>query len=267
MSDDAECHLAIKGFYSDGKYGAIPKRDCRLEFVGDSITSGEGTYGDIYDMDWLPMYMGYSRTYAAIIEKELNAEVRIISQGGWGVYCGWDNDTSHNIPSIYGKVCGFSKGEFNTSMGAQDDYDPGDWQPDAVIINLGTNDLSGFDQPPFYDPVSKEFKKLSRNSDGKLKTEDTEKIEKAVRSFLGQVRALYPDAYILWIYGMLKDELAPYLSRAVLQYSGENDDKKAGFLSLPDTAPGEFGSREHPGFKSHQKAAAVIIQHLKKIIL
>ena len=78
----------------------------RVAFIGDSITSGEGTYGAFEDMDWLTMYMSVSRNYAYMTAKELNADYHMISEGGWGVYTGWDNDIRHNIPSIYEAVCG-----------------------------------------------------------------------------------------------------------------------------------------------------------------
>ncbi len=266
MSDDENCHIMIKGFYSDGDFKSLPKRSLKLEFVGDSITSGEGTYGAIYDMDWLPAYMSYSRTYAGIIEKKLNAEVRMISQGGWGVYSGWDNDRTHNIPSIYTKVCGFAKGESDIKAGAQKEYIPDDWQPDAVIINLGTNDVSGFDQPPFFDPLSGKYNKLSRNPDGTLKKEDTDKIEAAVSDFIKQIRKLYPKAYILWIYGMIGYELAPFLSNAVYGYKEETLDNNVFYLTVPETLPGEFGSRQHPGYESHKKIAAILADHLGKVL-
>ncbi len=46
------------------------------------------------------MYMSSSENYATFTAKALDADYRIISQGGWGVYCGWDNDVRHNIPFL-----------------------------------------------------------------------------------------------------------------------------------------------------------------------
>jgi len=264
MSDDPDSYLIIKGIYSDGEFRILPKRNIRIEFVGDSISSGEGTYGARYDMDWLPMYMSSSRTYAALIEKEMNADVRIISQGGWGVCCGWNNDRSHNIPSVYNKVCGFAGGEMNVSLGALDEYTADDFQADVVIINLGTNDLSGFDQPPFFDTGSGRFFKLSRTADGSPDRDDLRRIEDAAVDFLQQVRSLYPGAYILWAYGMLGSGLSDLFEKALLRYSGSFDDKNAAFLALPETEKGELGSRQHPGHEAHERAAQILVAHLKE---
>ncbi|MDE6065071.1 MAG: GDSL family lipase, partial [Lachnospiraceae bacterium] len=92
MSEDDACHILIRGFRTDGHFSPIPDRKFKLEFIGDSITSGEGTYGAKEDVDWIPMYMGVSRNYAALTAQALNAEARLISQGGWGALCGWDNN-------------------------------------------------------------------------------------------------------------------------------------------------------------------------------
>ena len=154
MSEDNVCRLLIKGFRSDGDFLPVTDRPFKLEFIGDSITSGEGTYGAKEDTDWLPMYMSTSRNYARMVSDALNAEYRIISQGGWGVLCGWDNDPRHNIPSHYEKICSFAKGKMNEKLGAGKPYDFESWKPDAVIVNLGTNDASAFNQPEWTDPVT-----------------------------------------------------------------------------------------------------------------
>ena len=103
MSEDNDCHVFVRGFPCDGEFLPVKEHKYKIEFVGDSITSGEGTYGAISDTDWLTMYMSSSENYATFTAKALDADYRIISQGGWGVYCGWDNDVRHNIPSYYEK--------------------------------------------------------------------------------------------------------------------------------------------------------------------
>ena len=87
------------------------------------------------------MYMSSSRHYATIIEKAMKADVRIISQGGWGVYSGWDNDVRHQIPAIY-ELTEKYKGSaaitiFRSRKEADDWLENGNWEamhdPEQVI--------------------------------------------------------------------------------------------------------------------------------------
>ncbi|MBR4719640.1 MAG: hypothetical protein IKP31_05295 [Lachnospiraceae bacterium] len=88
MSEDAKTCIVIRGLWTDGEFKAPPTYEHKLEFIGDSISSGEGTYGAREDADWIASCMSYSRTYINLIGHELNAECRVISQGGWGVFSG-----------------------------------------------------------------------------------------------------------------------------------------------------------------------------------
>ena len=76
------------------------------------------------------------------VSDALSAEYRVVSQSGWGIVTGWDGIVENKIPPYYKQVCGLLTGERNASLGALEDYDFKAWQPDAVIINLGTNDAT-----------------------------------------------------------------------------------------------------------------------------
>ena len=62
----------------------MPEPKYRLEFVGDSITSGEGTVGAIYEEDWISAFFSAENTYPRMVADALSAEYRVISQSGWG---------------------------------------------------------------------------------------------------------------------------------------------------------------------------------------
>lgn len=263
LNENLKCHITVKGFRTDGKFLPVDKNKLKIEFVGDSITSGEGTYGAQGDSDWLPMYMSSSRNYANIIGHYLNADIRLISSGGWGFYSGWDNNTRCNIPSIYEKVCGISTGPINEAMGSLNDYDFSSFVTDAVVINLGTNDASAFDQPAF-DVPGEGLKKLRRNEDGTLNEEDCDMLTKAVSDFLKVVRKHNPKAHIVWCYGMFSYELGLTISRGVSNYSIETGDREVSYFTLPNTAEEEQGSRFHPGIIAHEKTAAMLTDLLKQ---
>lgn len=261
MSEDDRCHILVKGFKTDGKFFPVEDKKLKLEFIGDSITSGEGTYGATTDTDWLAMYMSSSRHYASIIEKSLDADARIISQGGWGVFCGWDNDVRHNIPSVYEPVCGLATGEFNEKLGASKPYDFSSWVPDAIIVNLGTNDDTAFGQPPLEIPGMGTFKQR-RNEDGSYNAEDIKKVEDAIVNFLKMLRKHNPTSHIVWVYGMLGYGLTLPITDAMNRYRNETGDTNTAFINLPNTIRETFGAHMHPGYAAHIEAAKVLGEYL-----
>ncbi len=264
MGEDELCHVLVKGFSTDGTFEPVKEPKLKLEFIGDSITSGEGTYGDLDDIEWLAMYMSSSRNYATILEKEMDVETRLISQGGWGVYIAWDNNPKHNIPSIYEPVCGISEGEINKRLGAQNKYDFSSWVPDAIIVNLGTNDNSAFTQPPMEVPGYGVCKMRLDETTGEKNPEDVLKIRKAIVNFLKMLRKDNPTSLILWIYGMLGAELEPVIKGAMEEYIKESGDDNVEYLRMSDTTPETVGSHSHPGYKAHFVAAKELGEYLSR---
>ena len=266
MSEDNACHILIHGFKTDGTFSPVADRPVKLEFIGDSITSGEGTYGAKGDYPWITMFMSSSKHYATMIAEELNADIRLISQGGWGVLCGWDNDPRHALPSRYESICGLADGEYNEKLGAKKPNPFDQWQPDAVIVNLGTNDCSAFEQPGFTVPETGEVFKQRKNEDGSFNAEDIARFEKAVVDFLYVIRRNNPNAHIIWTYGMLGYNLSLPIAHAINTYRTESGDTKAYFLQAPNTTEETTGSRFHPGVKSHERAAKVLAEYLKDLL-
>ncbi len=263
VAGEAALYTVIHGVETDGTFEPVEDKKLKIEFVGDSITSGEGTYGSFIETDWRTMFHSSSRQYASYIERALDVESRVISHGGWGVYTGWDNDIRSNIPSIYEKVCGLAAGEENEKLGAQEPNDFSTWQPDAVIVNLCTNDNSAFDQPAFDVPGAGPCK-LRRNEDRSFVTEDIEKIKNAITDFLKVLRKNNPKAHILWAYGMLGSEMNLPICDAINRYVKETKDNNVAFLNLPDTTAETVGSFGHPGMFSQEAAAEVLTNYLSK---
>jgi len=266
MHEDDRCHLFVEGFKTNGEFYPLTPYDYKLEFIGDSITSGEGTYGAVDDTDWLSMYMSYSNTYVNLICKNMNAEPRLISQGGFGVFCGWDNQPESNIPMYYEKVCGLGFSSDNNQAGAHNAYDFSSWVPDAIIVNLGTNDTSAFNTPAFTDPKTGISYKQRRNEDGTLNAEDIEKVKKAVVDFLKMIRKHNQTSHIVWAYGMLGYDFNMEISDAINRYIAEAGDHNVKFLNVPNTTKETYGSHGHPGFAAHVKAAAVLEDYLRSVL-
>lgn len=257
-TDDEESILQFVSLETDGELQASPEHKYRIEVIGDSITSGEGAVGALCEQDWIPMFFSSEETYARILADKLDAELFIISQSGWGVYCSWDNRPECSIPQYYEQVCGVLKGEKNRALGSGEQYDFASGQTDAVIVFLGTNDESAMDQPAYTDPATGITTKLKADETAKFKTPDKEtenKIYKSVLNFLKLVRKNNPDAYILWLHGYFGRALSPVISRAVGDYVESTGDKNTEALELEPFNEEDYGARSHPGKKAHKKIA------------
>jgi hypothetical protein len=255
--DDPSSYLYLKKILVSGEINKPAPCKYNIEFIGDSITSGEGALGAHEEMDWITPYFSSVRNYAYMIADDLHADYRSISQSGWGIVNGWDNNIFTTLPSIYHST----EAKRNVS-----DYDHSSWKADAVVINLGTNDEYSFQNPAFTDPATGKKYQNKNLPGGEHDPEALKRIEKGIIDFIKDVRKSNPQAHILWVYGMLGFGLGDTIENALSSYISESGDKNAAFLKLPDTTEDAFGSRGHPGEKSHRAAADAIVDYLKNVL-
>lgn len=260
IADDTSHCLWIRGLrFEDGELLQPPDAACRLEFVGDSLTSGEGVVGSVSETDWVPALFSASQTWAKQCADLLGADFRLISQSGWGVRSSWDNDPTHTLSSVYDRVCGPAQGAKNQAMGAQSPHEFQSWQPDAVVINLGTNDAGAMNNPPWHGPDGQTFRQTA-DEEGLVLFHD------AVVDFLKDLRRYNPAAKLVWVYGMIDGPLGPNLKAAVERFCQETGDRNAYYLSLDAAADETMGSRQHPGPLCHRAAAEKTAAFLKTIL-
>jgi lysophospholipase L1-like esterase len=118
----------------------------RIEIIGDSISVGYGLDGVLPCTDSAAL-QNNPKTYGAVAARALGADYSVVAWSGKGLirnYASNPPDTSPPMPQLY------------TRYGANDADGsftfPPDWVPDAVVINLGTNDFSYLDVRDPVDP-------------------------------------------------------------------------------------------------------------------
>lgn len=236
---DAEprARLLLHALRSDGELLPLPEPGLTVEFIGDSLTSGEGLAGAVGTMEWRTAFLSASRTYAQTLLGILGAQGRWVSMCGWGVTYAWDGNRAHSVPGIYTQLCGPE-----ADGGAPYGFDAN--PAGLVIVNLGTNDAGAIRSAPEAErPALRE------------------EVGRDAAAFLRLIRAKNPGAYILWAYGMCHHELEDELRRAVQTVRDEGD-ARVGYASLTACARDELAAREHPGPAAHARAAREIARYL-----
>jgi len=266
IQDDQARKLLIHEICADRELEAVVAKKRKIEFVGDSLTSGEGLTGRGNDDVWCAGIFGLQGHYGLMCAKYFDADYSIVSQSGWGVCTGWDNNINNVIPVYYEQVCGVLAGSVNDKLGAFDAHDFTKWQPDVVVINLSTNDGGALHQAPWTDPKTGIRYKMHLGSDGSGMDEDSAaKFEGAAVAFLKKVRKNNPNAYIVWAYGMCDHEMEKYVLEAIETYKTESGDEKMTYVSLPEAKKEQLGSHGHPGVLDHAAAGEVLINHIKEL--
>lgn len=235
---DPDRFLIFEALETDGEILPPPTYKYMLEFVGDSITSGEGAIGAKEEEEWITAWYSSVRTFPFFTAQALGAEYRILSQSGWGVSRDWAGDKNNVLPRIYDRICYPANPEKKYDFSAE--------PANAVIINLGTNDAQ-----PGADLAAVKEKGIA---------------------FLKDVRKKNPGAAIVWVYGMLgmgsdgTVDMKETLEDMVVTYRSESGDERASFLLLPDTKADGFGARSHPGLGSHKATAEALAEYLRKLL-
>ena len=252
----SECAMSTLGIVSvehDGEITATADKPLKLEVIGDSITCGYGV--DEYDPEkpFKTATEDFTKGYAYKTAKLLDADVRAFSVSGWGIisgYVGSPDEAPHKdqlIPPYYTKL-GFSYDKFggDNDPAPQDiDHDFSCYVPDIIVVNLGTNDNSwctGHEDR--YSEYVKEYAK-----------------------FLETVHNCNPSSKLLCVMGIMLDEIAPYMEKAVEIFRERSGFEKIYTMRFtPQDGKLGYGADWHPSPATHDRAAAVLADKIRGII-
>ena len=252
-ADPASCAVLTR-VRADGSFEPLAASACRLELIGDSITSGEGLRGPRGFMEWVPMCFGASDSYARMLADRLNAQYQVLSQSGWGVVNSWDNMPQCNMPGVYDFICAPAAMGTGSGHGGEKLYDFS-FRPDAVIINLGTNDATSLTKPPYVDAAGVSHR---------LTEGDMPLFEDACGRFIRHIHEKNPGARILWCFGVFENPQTRIVAKAIQGAikKAAAEDIPAAYVPLKDMTilPDGVGSREHPGIGAHRMMAECLYQ-------
>lgn len=213
---------------------AAPPR--RLEFIGDSGLTGFGIEGRGAQCSFSAETQRHSLTWPALTAHALGAEAVTVAYSGKGVALNYNNDPTPTLPMLYGRTLPF-----------RDDstWDFTAWTPDAVIIQLGSNDFW-------------------KENPGE------ERFRSAYLALVEELRRRYPQAHLVCVLASSftdaypKDVQARTLARGylsqVVEARQQAGDTRVHFVEVPPNREEEgLGCAWHPSRKTHQRVAEQMV--------
>ncbi|MBN2716546.1 MAG: SGNH/GDSL hydrolase family protein [Deltaproteobacteria bacterium] len=190
-----------------------------LEVIGDSISAGYGNDGCPFSAE---TEIG-SAAYGPLAARTLGAVAQVMAWSGRGMVMDLAGNTQDQLPSLYQYA--IATGDSPVT------WDYSDVIPDAVVINLGTNDFSG-----------------GVNRSVFISTYET---------FVTRLRGYYPNAYVLLAINDASDAFSGALDTVISNLADPNVEK----INLE--SPNWNGCDGHPNLAAHQAMANTLANRLK----
>jgi lysophospholipase L1-like esterase len=208
--------------------GRAPAR--RIEVIGDSISTGYGNEGPDKTCHFSPETENHYLTYGAIAARGVGAELVTVAWSGKGVFSNRGSAVDTLVmPALWKRT-----------LPERDDskWNFAEYQPDAVVVNLGTNDFAP--EVADYSPFDRTY-----------------------LAFVRDVRAHYPKATIFCTLGPALNDNWPEgrsaLTNARRGVKGAVDalhaqgDARIFFVEFPiQTGSNGYGCDWHPSLRTHE---------------
>ena len=196
--------------------------------------------------------------------KKLDADYSLVSYSGFAILSAVSFDGERTpdtaLPVFYDKL-GVTAGDGLFSLGTNDFddgyyelqstlWDPNEFVPDLIVINLGTNDS-------FY------FYTIAPEN----VAPETEVFVQKYEDFLAQLRAIYPNTEILCTYGAMGQYIVSDIERAVNNYINKTGDSHVHYywFNEQNYEKNGYGADTHPNAQSQRDSANELIEEIEKL--
>ena len=211
--------------------------DRKMLFIGDNLTAGYASLESSYTTtDVGTAKEDSTLSYTALAADYFGAEnmtVALTHAGGRGIVNNGNKTTTHIASDFFEYLDYREKQSVN--------YDHTQYDPDIVVINFGSYD--------YESGIS-----------------DATTFKAACKDFILQVRSAYPEAKILYTYGIVNTGLASTISTAIseLNAAGYKDIYYKSLSTI--TSNSERGYNKHPSTASHVKYSKELIAAVEDIM-
>jgi lysophospholipase L1-like esterase len=208
----------------------------RIEFIGNSITFGYGVEGDSSNCYFSPETENACMSYAAMTSRALGADYSLIAYSGRGVVRNYGDSnkvSQYPMPSLYDRIrFSDSTKKWNNTF----------WIPQAVVINLGTNDFSTHPYP------------------------DSAVFQEAYTRLIRRVRGLYPGVTMFCLCGpMIGEPCWGYVKEVVDRERQGRRDKDVFFVGIEKKAlsDADWGCEMHPNIFGMAKMTDILVSAMR----
>lgn len=219
-----------------------PLSERRILFLGNSITCGYGTEGKDRKERFKPETENCEKSYATILARAFDAQYQLTAHSGLGMVRNYgDKDSlSVNLKPMPPRLHYLFDSD-STELVVTADY-----IPDAVIINLGTNDFSTRPHP------------------------DERSFIRAGENLIAKIKTHYPKAKIFCISGPLTNEPSfTYTKKIVESMRAQLNTSDVVFIGIPGNLLNEdtdLGSDSHPSYQGQIKMARIILPVMSTVL-
>ena len=249
LSECTQSLMSLKRIETDGRIEPLAEKTLKMEFIGDSITCGYGVEGKNETETFTTATENAEKSYAGLTAEALGADAVMTCFSGHGIVSGYTGDpsvrnSSELLPPYYEKEGRNGYRLANGKLPEEINRDFSAFQPDYIVINLGTNDMSwcGTDEG-----------RGTQYAEGYIQ-------------FLKVVRKHNPQARILCTLGVMGILLNPKMEQAVAQYRRETGDEKIRLLMLEDqnAARDGYGADYHPSETTQRLLAQKVTDAIRQ---